>query len=180
VIDVGHRPGQIEWEARWDDKSPAGKCLIAVRQGSTRRDSALFGGVSKSLLHEWIQRGELHEHDDPVPEEEQAFVEFVDALTRAEANSNVELVALWRSHAKDDWRAAKELLARRNPAEWGQRVELETHHSGEVTTGAFDPVLTAKILASPEALAHAMAIDEILLGEDGGFDEDDASDTGAA
>src|SRR5262249_44040204 len=87
------------------------RLLAAIRAGNTRQAACRYNGISDELLGRWQRRS----------------AESVDALTRAEAESEVALVAYVRQAAQTDWRAGMELLSRRWPEPWGRhdRVDLE-------------------------------------------------------
>jgi hypothetical protein len=56
---------------------------------------------------------------------------LLQTLTRADEEAKMRSVIAWnRSIDSGDWRAAKEFLARRWPAEWGQEP-IEMHHTVE-------------------------------------------------
>jgi hypothetical protein len=77
----------------------------ALRAGNTRRAACVYAGISDETLANWCRRS----------------LDFLDALRRAEAHSEVALVALIRQHAREDWRAAGWLLERRWPTSWARR-----------------------------------------------------------
>jgi hypothetical protein len=62
------------------------------------------------------------------------YVQFLQALTRAEDQAEADAVRIWREQMPDDWRAAKEYLARRFGDRWGdrQRVEMTGKDGGPV------------------------------------------------
>lgn len=67
------------------------KILDALRVGNTRRASAGAAGISKSLFYEWIQKGEKAKSGE--------FLDFLDAVTRAEAECEVQNVAILKKAA---------------------------------------------------------------------------------
>ena len=63
-------------------------------------------------------RGEEDESGD--------FLEFVEAVKKAEAEAEVESVALIRRSAQDgQWQAAAWFLERRKPSDWGRKDRHE-------------------------------------------------------
>lgn len=82
----------------------------AIRAGNYLEAAAAFGGVDPATVRNWIERG--------ATEGEGIFHEFSVAYAKAEAESEVSLVADWRAGAKKDWRASRDLLARRFPDRW--------------------------------------------------------------
>ncbi len=174
LIEVGYRP-EVEGRAKitkWERDSPAGRVLLALRLGAPRHIAAKWAGIDRTTVFKWAARGREHEDDDPVADEDQVFVDFFNAQAWVGAMLEIELVAFWRSQAMTDWRAARDLLARRFPEEWGDPSN-KTRTIIKYVRTAFDPEYTQRILANPKALEAALALDNALLGEDGGFDEDD-------
>jgi transposase len=93
------------------------RLLQAIREGNTRKAAAAYAGVDQDTIARWCHRS----------------ADFADNLSRAEAESEVALVAIVRKAAVDDWRAAAHLLERRWPETWGRReridvrVDIEQH-----------------------------------------------------
>jgi hypothetical protein len=119
----------------------------AVRRGCTYRLACQAAGISPQTLATWKQRGE---------EGEQPFAEFLDALTRAEGEHAARLASVLHGFADgtDDCDprvrtdAAKFMLERRHPHDYGRTVQ-EVEHSGQVVTVAVEGVegLPAELLA---------------------------------
>jgi transposase len=110
----------------------------AVRAGNYLKVAASAGGVTERAVHRWIERGRdelarIEEGHTPRKIEE-PFVQFVQHLTRAEDQAEADAVRIWREQMPDDWRAAKEYLARRFGERWGdkQRVEMTGKDGGPV------------------------------------------------
>jgi predicted GIY-YIG superfamily endonuclease len=87
------------------------RLMAAIRAGNTRKAPCLYAGVSEDSLERWARHS----------------ADFAEALTRAEAEAEVALVAFVRQAAQTDWRAGMELLSRRWPETWGRhdRVDVE-------------------------------------------------------
>jgi hypothetical protein len=85
------------------------RLVQALQAGNTRRAAATYAGVDERTVERWAASN----------------VGFAALLTRAEAESEVALVALVRQAASKDWRAAAHLLERRWPDSWGRRDRLE-------------------------------------------------------
>ena len=60
------------------------------------------------------------------------FREFWEELTRAEAEAEARMVAQWQAQIPQDWRAARDFLARRFPERWASKDKIDLEHSGEV------------------------------------------------
>ena len=110
----------------------------AVRAGNYLKVAASAGGVSERAVFAWIERGrdEIARRDEghEPNKAHEAHVQFVQALTRAEDDAEADAVRIWREQMPDDWRAAKEYLARRFGERWGdkQRVEMTGKDGGPV------------------------------------------------
>jgi len=67
------------------------------------------------------------------------FREFFEAITRAEYEAEVRMVALWQKHMPEDYRAIRDFLERRYPDRWG-RKRLDIEHSGEIGIKIVDDI----------------------------------------
>ncbi len=110
----------------------------AVRAGNYLKVAASAGGVSERTVFAWIERGrdELARREEGHTDRktDEVYVQFLQALTRAEDEAEADAVRIWREQMPDDWRAAKEYLARRFGERWGdrQRVEMTGKDGGPV------------------------------------------------
>lgn len=98
------------------------KILTALRAGNYRQVACRYAGISHQTLRNWINRAE---EGDP------AYVEFVEALEKAEADAEVADLALIRRAAGDGaWQAAAWIRERKNPERWGRRERTQVELSG--------------------------------------------------
>jgi hypothetical protein len=81
-----------------------------VKHGVPIRHAAVAVGISESTIHGWMARGAKAKSG--------VYLEFLEAVTRAQAASVAGLVARVSKAAETDWRAAAWLLTRRAPAEF--------------------------------------------------------------
>lgn len=88
-------------------------------------------GDDGCLTKSGARMGRTHAQRPRQTDPDDLCVRFVQALTRAENENHAQLVAAWKGQARTDWRAAKELLARRHPNEWADRTRHEL--SGSIT-----------------------------------------------
>lgn len=86
---------------------PIGRAAVAV-------------GISHQTFNRWRSRGE-----EADPSEGGRFIQLVEELARAEANFIKKNIARIDMGANKNTEDAKWLLERRDPAEFGKRVELE-------------------------------------------------------
>lgn len=124
------------------------KICLALRGGNYRKVAAAFAGIPRSTFNLWIERGKKAKLGD------EKFVEFLEAIEIAEAESEVMLVAKVRNGGKE-WLPAMTTLSRRWPDRWGQgRMEklqrIKTRADMELTKAK-----TAALLEWDDVLAHA-------------------------
>lgn len=112
------------------------KILQALRSGNYRETACRYAGISFQTLRNWMLKAE--EHDAP-PE----YVEFVEAIEKAEADAEVADLALIRRAAQDQrdedgnvvargsWQAAAWIRERKNPERWGRREATRVEVTGE-------------------------------------------------
>jgi hypothetical protein len=60
------------------------------------------------------------------------FREFFEAVTRAEYEAEVRMVAQWQKHMPGDYRAIRDFLERRYPERWGKRIDVKQDIKQEV------------------------------------------------
>jgi hypothetical protein len=148
-------------EEKWKAESPAGKAIRAIRSGNYREIAAEAAGISRSSLFSWLERGRDHVEDDPVSSSDEAYVDFLHAVTRAERASEVSLVQKWEAAANRDWRAARELLARRHPSRWGAKEDRRVELSGSVEVSQGE--IARRISEDPKKLEVAMALLDLVV-----------------
>tara|TARA_Y100000114_G_scaffold147662_1_gene159714 strand:+ start:1651 stop:2037 length:387 start_codon:yes stop_codon:yes gene_type:complete len=94
----------------------------ALRAGNSRRDSALYAGISEQTFYSWMKRGR---------DGEPLYAEFLEAVEKAEAQSVVRNVAIIQRAAEDTWQAAAWWLERKRPDDWGRRQRMDIGTSQE-------------------------------------------------
>jgi len=110
----------------------------AIRAGNYIEPSAIRAGVSKSTLYSWLKKGktEADRVDRAVSVGRRAkvtvklkpYVDFLDAVKKAEAEAEARDVAIISKAAMTQWQAAAWRLERKHYDRWGRRQALE--HSG--------------------------------------------------
>jgi hypothetical protein len=104
--------------------------LKLIGAGAYIRQACEFVGISEASVYLWISRGSkeiLRMETDAKAKpsaKEKAYVEFYYAFKKAENASEMRAIAIWQQTMSDDWRAAKEFLARRFPDRWSPRLEV--------------------------------------------------------
>lgn len=102
------------------------RLVTSLRSGNYDYIAAQAAGIHIATFHRWMERGE-DRGDDNLPEDE-PYREFREAVTRAQTEAEETLVKRWAKHAITDWRAARDLLARRHPERWKSTERRE--HTG--------------------------------------------------
>ncbi len=90
------------------EKKRQSAVLRAVRGGNTIATAARAAAIARSTLYEWLK--------DPA---------FGEALEKAKASAEARDVALIARAARRNWKAAAWALERRNPRDWGLRIQVE-------------------------------------------------------
>jgi len=111
-----------------------------IRQGNYIRTAAAYAGISYNALMGALAKGR--------DGKDLLYYNFWNEVQQAEAEAEVNRLEQVSEHAKEDWRAGMEILARRWPERWAKRE----HHRHEVS-GSVDHNLrnnfAARILADP-------------------------------
>ena len=110
------------------------KLLFAIRMGNYREPSCSCAGISVSTFYAWLYKGKKQKKGE--------FVEFLEAVTRAEAEAELRMIAQWQAQIPSDWRAARDFLARRFPERWGLKARVEVDHHGELNQSQETPTTT--------------------------------------
>lgn len=100
-----------------------------LKIGSYAKYVAMSEGITERTYYLWLERGakaeKLWEMGRKVPEEEVLFFQFFQSIRQAEAESQVLLTSMVFSQAKDDWKAAMELMARKWPEQWAKKEYMD-------------------------------------------------------
>ena len=104
----------------------------AVTAGCPVEVAAVSAGVPASTFWRWMQLGReeaARVADGGRPDPTKAdYLGLFHAVDDAVARSERRLVTMWSAAAQSDWRAARDLLARRFPERWAPRERRE--HTG--------------------------------------------------
>ena len=90
----------------------------ALRAGHTRATAAALAGIGESTLYAWLQAANQR---DAAPE----FVDFLEAVKKAEFEGEDALVGIIRNAAEKTWPAAAWILERRHPDRWAKKIKSE-------------------------------------------------------
>ena len=92
------------------------KIVLAIKAGNYVETAARLSGVSKSLLYEWLKKGNAKR-----PPPECPYVALVEAIQNALAYAEARDLDAIRKAAAKDWKAAAWRLERRFPKRWAGR-----------------------------------------------------------
>jgi hypothetical protein len=129
------------------------KIADVVRAGNYIDTAAVFCGVSKASLHDWMKRG--HE------QKRGRYRDFLDAMEQAQATADVRDHANITKAGGRDWRASAEHLRLRHP----NRYAKKTVDVGNADGKAFGVTVTDTVEASLLSVMRKLA--------DGGSDDDE-------
>lgn len=100
-----------------------------LKVGNYIKTVATSIGVSERTFYYWIDRGEkvnkLYEAGQKVPNEEKIYLQFLQSIQQAEAESEVVIVAQIFSQIPKDWKAGLELLSRKYPERWARKEYMD-------------------------------------------------------
>lgn len=109
-----------------------------LQLGMTLSDAAVLAGVCRSTIHRWRERGEKDAADGRSTE----YAAFCNDLLRAEIKGKQSLLAVVRSAAKTDWKAARWLLQCKYPDEYSSKaIDLMLAQKAPTTTEQIIPPL---------------------------------------
>jgi hypothetical protein len=131
------------------------KIVEAMSVGNYFHVCCEYAGVSRAIGFRWLQygrdaRARSEEHNTPITESDQRYVDFLDAVTRARAQAEIRLVSSVAAAALQDkeWRAAVEILKRGFRDNW--REDTIVQHQGSVD------------IRADESLAHLEEVAKLL------------------
>jgi len=140
------------------------RLITALRSGNYRRVSCKYAGIHYNTLLAWLAKAE--EPDAP-PE----YLEFSDAVEKAEAEAEIHDIALIRQAATGgQWQAAAWIRERKNPERWGRRdaskIELTGADGGPVdmrVSLGVDVSAIESLVAKLESRSRVIEADSIEL-----------------
>jgi hypothetical protein len=92
----------------------------AIRHGATYQAASEAAGIAYATFNEWRKDSRLK------------YVKFSEAITRANADAQLNLLAKIANQSDKDWRAAAWILERRFKNDFGAAVDVTT--GGEAIT----------------------------------------------
>ena len=122
----------------------------AIRAGNYYEAACGYAGIHYSTFRKWMQKGETAKKGK--------YREFFEAITRAEYEAEVRMVAQWQKHMPENWQAIATFLERRYPDRWGRRMDVRQDIKQEVqgqVTQRYEYDITQRIVSDPEAVQLA-------------------------
>jgi transposase len=114
------------------------RLVKVIEAGNYIETAAAYAGLSKESLYGWMRRGRRErdrlEKDGRLRprQEEKPYLEFLDAIEKALASSEVADLQRIDAAADQQWQAAAWRLERRMPAKWGRRNFVRVNLENEV------------------------------------------------
>jgi hypothetical protein len=94
------------------------KIIEAIKMGNYQETAAAYAGIAQSTFYHWMERG----RNEP----DSIYSEFMEAVEKAKAQSEVRDVTLIEKAATDgSWQAAAWKLERKFPQKWGRVTRTE-------------------------------------------------------
>ncbi len=87
-----------------------------IRAGNYLEVAATAAGIHRSTLHRWLRLGRAQKRG--------RYHKFLNAVEKAQAESESRDVAIIAKAASDDWKAAAWRLERKQPRRYGPRVAV--------------------------------------------------------
>lgn len=117
------------------------RIVTSLRAGNYAVVAAKAAGISEPTFYRWMEHGE-DKGEENLPEHG-TFREFRESVTRAIAEAEEVLVKRWQKHSITDWRAARDLLARRHPEKWKstERREVTGADGGPINYAWMDDAM---------------------------------------
>ena len=100
------------------------RILLSIRVGNDKKVAAAMAGISESTLYSWLEQAKK-------PDAEPEFLEFLESLTQAEAEAEINAVGRIRQAADNGrWQASAWWLERKYGERWGRNDKIRQEISG--------------------------------------------------
>ena len=112
-------------EPRIADEHVYHTILDKVREGNYLTVAARYAGVDSNTIMTYLKKGKEGVN--------KLYYAFYEDMCKAEAEAEVNRINQLNEHAKEDWRAGLELLARRYPERWAKKDFTQIQVGGHIT-----------------------------------------------
>jgi hypothetical protein len=121
-------------------KAIQNRIVRALKDGCTMDGAAAAGGINRSTLYGWLEKGRAGEAE---------YLDFLDAVTCArEASESVHLRNIAKAGSDGDWRASAWILERRMPEHYGNRLTL-VKRLEQMTSDELDEFIARGVADAP-------------------------------
>jgi len=134
------------------------KAFRLYLKGCSRTAVARQLGVEEQTHYKWLKQGQkllekyAHNPELEVTRHQLNTMTYYEGVVTAEGVNANELTGIIHEAAKDDWRAAAHILARRHPQDWGSnREKVTVEVTGEVEVKHTGILAVAPVSANLEA-----------------------------
>jgi transposase len=132
------------------------RIVVLIRAGNYVETAAASAGIHKSTLYDWLKRGAREKQritQNPrarISKKEAPFVDFSDAVEKAQAEAESRDVMLIAKAAEEQWQAAAWRLERKFPARWGRKLDVKQEVQGQVKVSHDRQEIVETIVDTPE------------------------------
>jgi len=101
--------------------------LKFLREGNSKRDACLGGGMSIATLCEWQVRAAEAKEQGITNE----YSEFIEQIEKAQGEARRYALSCWQKHLPNDWRASVTYLERTDPENWAPKQKIDITSNGQ-------------------------------------------------
>lgn len=102
------------------------RLVEAIAEGNYYEAACSYAGIHYATYRDWMVKGERDLQEGV----ESNYTELYEAVKKAEAEAEVNLVKQWKKHTPGDWKAIATFLERRYPDRWSRRHAVELTGKG--------------------------------------------------
>lgn len=126
----------------------------ALRKGHTHVTAAHLASITDRTFYNWMERGEnprRRKSDGEPYKDDRPFVQFFQAVKKAEAEGEKVLVDRIHAHSVEKWQAGAWILERRHPERWGKVNKHDITSDGEAITNVTVNIATVDTSTDDES-----------------------------
>ena len=133
-----------------------------LSEGNSLETACVLAGVTPRTCRDWLLRGKKavmasESESKPIPKKIAWAADLYRDVEASQAEFKASELGKWRLNGCNDWKASRDLLARRYPREFGERINLtvdeELHAAMQRLEREFDaePEILARIYSAIQA-----------------------------